>query len=269
MSKRRNPSRDEQLQVMRLLADVAALKPDPAAQRQRLIDGMNALLRTRVGWFYVVDDFVPGGSPALRHQVLASDPDPEFVRSLTGLGSTVKMEAEPFADHALHDSSPLQVWSRGQVFDRPDAAERYAPTLALYDAGKVVDGAVGLYRTGPDGSRIVGMALHRMHRDRKLADREVALLRFAVAELQDLVGRGHMPLAAPAPPGLPPRLGQVLDRLLRGAAVKRVAVDLGLSVWTVREHVQRLYRHFGVNGRDELMARFVDGRPPQAVDSGR
>jgi DNA-binding NarL/FixJ family response regulator len=39
--------------------------------------------------------------------------------------------------------------------------------------------------------------------------------------------------------------------------VEQMARELGVSVWTVREHIQRLYRHFGVGGRDELMARFV------------
>jgi DNA-binding CsgD family transcriptional regulator len=168
------------------------------------------------------------------------------------------MAAEPFADHALHDPSPVQVWGRGRAFSHPDAATRYAPTTALYDASKVVDGVVGLYRDEPaGGERIVGVALHRMYDGPKLRPRDHALLRFAVVEVRDLARRGSLPLAAPLPPGLPPRLQQVLDRLLRGDGVKHIARELGLSVWTVREHVQRLYRHFGVGGREELMARFV------------
>ena len=45
--------------------------------------------------------------------------------------------------------------------------------------------------------------------------------------------------------------------MLRGEGAKQIARELGLSVWTVREHIQRLYRHFGVRSRDELMSRFV------------
>jgi DNA-binding NarL/FixJ family response regulator len=56
---------------------------------------------------------------------------------------------------------------------------------------------------------------------------------------------------------LPPRLKQVLDRLLVGHPPKRIARELRLSVWTVREHVQRLYKRFDVNCREELMAKFV------------
>jgi DNA-binding CsgD family transcriptional regulator len=257
MSKRSSPTWAEQLQVMRLLADVAALARDPAAQRQHLVDGLNALLRTRVAWFYVVDDFVSGGRPTLRHHVLASDPDPDFLKSVGSIEAGLPMEAEPFADHAMHDASPLQLWTRERVFSRPDARVRYAPSLEHYDAGKVVDGAVGLYRDGTDSRRVVGVALHRMYRDRKLLPRDHGLLKFAIIELRELVRRGHFPLDEAGPPRLPPRLKQVLDRLLRGDGIKQIAREFDLSVWTVREHVQRLYRHFGVDSREGLMACYV------------
>jgi DNA-binding CsgD family transcriptional regulator len=50
---------------------------------------------------------------------------------------------------------------------------------------------------------------------------------------------------------------QVLDRFLSGKAPKRIARELRLSPWTVREHDQRLYKHYAVSSREELMARFV------------
>jgi len=71
------------------------------------------------------------------------------------------------------------------------------------------------------------------------------------------VARGRLVLRPVETPDWPPRLRQVLDRLLVGQTPKRIARELGLSLWTVPDHVQRLYHHFGVSGRDELMARFV------------
>jgi DNA-binding CsgD family transcriptional regulator len=62
---------------------------------------------------------------------------------------------------------------------------------------------------------------------------------------------------------MPPRLAQILELLLAGESPKAIARRVGLSLWTVREHVQRLYRRLGVSGRDELMARFVAGPPQQ------
>jgi DNA-binding CsgD family transcriptional regulator len=245
------------LPVTRLLADVAAMRHDPQAQRQHLVDGFNAVMHVRAGWFFAIDDFLPGRAPVLRHQILCSDPDPDFARSIDGLGAQIPMEAEPFADHALHDPAAYQVWTRHRVLGRPDARRRYAPSLALYDESKVTDGMVGLYRGEGRHGRVVGLAVHRMRAEPRFRSRDQALLSFAVREVQDLVRRGHLPLAEPAPAGLSPRLQQVLERMLRGAAVKQTARELGLSVGTVRDHVQRLYRHYGVHGRDELMAKFV------------
>ncbi|HEX8915792.1 MAG TPA: LuxR C-terminal-related transcriptional regulator [Humisphaera sp.] len=257
MSKSSTPTWAEQLQVMRLLADVAALRGDPPAQRQHLTDGLNALLRTRSGWFYVADGFKPGLTPSVRHRALGRDPDPAFMRAAAATGNEITIDAEPYGDHVLHDDRRLQTWSRARVLSHPDARRRYAGVLALEDAARVVDGSVAVYRDGPAGERVVGVALHRVRGEGKLRPREHALLAFAVRELRDLAARGHLPLGPAAPPGLPPRLRQVLDRLVRGDGVKQVARELGLSVWTVREHVQRLYRHFGVNSREELTARFV------------
>jgi DNA-binding CsgD family transcriptional regulator len=42
-----------------------------------------------------------------------------------------------------------------------------------------------------------------------------------------------------------------------GRHTKGIALDMDLSVHTVREHLQRLYRHFDVQGREQLMARFI------------
>jgi len=40
---------------------------------------------------------------------------------------------------------------------------------------------------------------------------------------------------------LPTRLKQVMKLLLQGKAAKEIAWELGLSVHTIREHMQRLY----------------------------
>jgi DNA-binding NarL/FixJ family response regulator len=68
------------------------------------------------------------------------------------------------------------------------------------------------------------------------------------------------PGRAANPPGLEKlsrRLHQTLTGLLRGDSEKQVAYHLGLSRHTVHAYVKGLYRHFGVNTRGELLARFV------------
>ncbi|MCK2215740.1 helix-turn-helix transcriptional regulator [Actinomadura sp. ATCC 31491] len=57
--------------------------------------------------------------------------------------------------------------------------------------------------------------------------------------------------------GLTPRERQVLELLCRGAAPKQVARALGLSAYTVNDHLKALFRKTGAGGRDELMAAFT------------
>jgi DNA-binding CsgD family transcriptional regulator len=56
---------------------------------------------------------------------------------------------------------------------------------------------------------------------------------------------------------LPPRQRQVTDLILSGETPKRIAIQLGLSVHTIREHLETVYRKFDVSGRDELMSKFI------------
>jgi DNA-binding CsgD family transcriptional regulator len=61
--------------------------------------------------------------------------------------------------------------------------------------------------------------------------------------------------------GLSPQLRTTLEHLLHGKAEKRIAAELGLRLPTVHEYVGKLYRHFGVQSRAELMASFIRRRP--------
>jgi DNA-binding NarL/FixJ family response regulator len=67
------------------------------------------------------------------------------------------------------------------------------------------------------------------------------------------------------PPGLAPRPWQVLCELQDGCSEKEVAGRLGLSVHTVHCYVTRLYRHYGVGSRAELLSLWVrkGGRPAE------
>jgi DNA-binding NtrC family response regulator len=62
------------------------------------------------------------------------------------------------------------------------------------------------------------------------------------------------------PEGLSPRMRQTLEHLLAGASEKEVAVQLGLSSHTVHDYVKKLYRHFGVSSRAELLATVLGRR---------
>lgn len=53
--------------------------------------------------------------------------------------------------------------------------------------------------------------------------------------------------------GLPPRQRQIVHHLLAGMSDKQIAVELEISVPTVRTHLARLFERFGVQDRTELI----------------
>lgn len=65
---------------------------------------------------------------------------------------------------------------------------------------------------------------------------------------------GHLPTA---PADLSRRLRQVYQLLLHGQDAAGIAAHLNLSIHTVYEHMQRLYRRLGVRNRTELLARHL------------
>jgi DNA-binding CsgD family transcriptional regulator len=249
---------------MRHLADVAALKGNPPAQRQLLVDGMNRIVGTNQAFFFGGDGWRPNGRPRFVHQTLGRDNDPVFLKYMAEFGVRYPLTADPFCTRSTRDQADLQVWTFDDVLPDRATERRYEAFMEIRRGGRVKDGVVGVYRQRHT-DRICGLGMHQFGNAGRVSARQRALVRFAVTEMQGLIERGHLSIPTLGVDdtilALPPRLQQVLDHFLAGRTPKSIARNLGLSVWTVREHIQRLYRHFKVSGRDELMARFVNGSP--------
>ncbi|MEZ6104187.1 MAG: helix-turn-helix transcriptional regulator [Pirellulaceae bacterium] len=52
---------------------------------------------------------------------------------------------------------------------------------------------------------------------------------------------------------LTPRQAEVINGILRCDSDKEIAAEMGVSTPTLRTHLQRLYRRFGVNDRTSLL----------------
>jgi DNA-binding CsgD family transcriptional regulator len=79
-----------------------------------------------------------------------------------------------------------------------------------------------------------------------------------LAELCRLIGSEHSNPQYTGPGAeCSPRVRQTLARLLAGDSEKQVAAHLRLSPHTVHVYVKRLYRHYDVCSRGELLARFI------------
>ncbi|HVK08702.1 MAG TPA: helix-turn-helix transcriptional regulator, partial [Gemmataceae bacterium] len=114
-----------------------------------------------------------------------------------------------------------------------------------------------------------GLILARAARRRPFSARETAFVNEAQLLLSSSVGGPLARFAEPCPTALSPRAREVLRCLLEGDSDKQVAARLRLSPATVNEYTKRIYRHFRVTSRAELLARWVRrgwGAGPWAAD---
>jgi DNA-binding CsgD family transcriptional regulator len=92
---------------------------------------------------------------------------------------------------------------------------------------------------------------------RPFTAREQEIARLLHAEVVPRIGASLASYDEPSPAALPPRVRQVLVCILEGDGDKQIAARLTISVYTVNQYVKLIFRHFGVQSRAELMARWV------------
>ncbi len=247
----------EILGVMRLLAEVTARKSHASLQHQVLVDGLNELVGTNQGFFFFTRGWRAGQKPQFTYQTLTAQHDPVFLSYAADFGVNRPLEADPFCDVSIRDPARLQVLTFDRVLPDRNSERKYSAFMDIRRGGRVNDGIVCLHRMPDDLT--VGVGLHQFGAAPALKARSRTLVRFAVAEIHRLVQLGHIapPPSDPAAKKLPPRLQKVLDLMLAGKAPKRIAVELGISLWTVREYIAELYKISGVSSREELMARWI------------
>jgi DNA-binding CsgD family transcriptional regulator len=108
-----------------------------------------------------------------------------------------------------------------------------------------------------DSDHFCGLTMLRTLGERKFRPRHKLFLTTVHQAIAPMVGRQFAAAHEPSAMQLSPRLRQVLDCLLEGDSEKQVAARLGLKPLTVNQYVKAVYRHFRVNSRAELMARWV------------
>jgi DNA-binding CsgD family transcriptional regulator len=109
----------------------------------------------------------------------------------------------------------------------------------------------------PDGNEFCGVMLYRPIGQRDFSARDRLIVHEVQAALAPLVGGPLARFNEPSPMDLAPRARQVLGCLLEGDGDKQIAARLKLSKFTVNQYTKQIFRHFGVNSRPELLARWI------------
>jgi len=156
-----------------------------------------------------------------------------------------------------HAAEPGVCLSRREVV--PDRAWYASADFQVVQRAFGVDHILWCFRpisgAGPD--ECSGVVLNREKNRRDFSARDRELVREASALVAPLIGGPLARFADPSPLDLAPRAREVLACLLEGDGDKQIAGRLGLAAHTVNEYTKVIYRHFGVRGRSELMARWI------------
>jgi DNA-binding CsgD family transcriptional regulator len=104
---------------------------------------------------------------------------------------------------------------------------------------------------------VYGSYLCRAVGRRDFSPREALIVQTAFATIAPMIGSALARIAEPSPSALAPRVCDVLQCVLEGDSDKQIARRLGISGYTVNQYTKVLYRHFGVQSRTELLARWV------------
>jgi hypothetical protein len=121
---------------------------------------------------------------------------------------------------------------------------------------------ISLYPLGGDAASAIGFWRHRGRPNFTGRDRFV--VHVVLSEIDWLHRAGSDVPAADHMTSLPMRLRRVLHLLVCGDSRKQVAAKLKISEHTVAEYSKSLHKHFGVNSRGELLAKFISGFDPAA-----
>ena len=256
--------------VYRLIGDCQALGADPVAWRRRLLKGLCDLLGDAGG---AAGEAWWGGTPRAFHETWGPvEHGPKKPRGWNdfldpkGLDET---HGNPIYQRLARLQGPLVTVAREQVADdRTWYGSDYGQecrTIAGFD-----EFIFSNCRLDPMGAvNVIGV--HRRIGGRPFSQRDRRLVHILHHEVGRLVGT-RLALGGKGPENDPlgklsPRMRQTLDCLLDGDGEKQVARRLGLSLPTVHQYVTALYRHFGVSGRSELMALWVQKGPgPMRLD---
>ena len=238
----------------RLASDVRDLRHDRPAMYGRLIDGLMALVGGTCGFACDVADWRPAGNLRITCMIPDSRSDGAVAELVRGLAASNSLWDDPSFAEGVRRTATVESVPFHQLLPS-DEHRRYPLINDVKRSVRHVDHLLAWHRTGRDRGDVRGISIHRWGAGhRRFGRRETELTRIVFEELNWLDTTGRLDPPVPGLSGLPPRLVEVLSHLRAGRAPKQIAVTLGLSVHTVRDHIKRIYARAEVRDRSELMA---------------
>lgn len=251
-----------------ILGDCLGVGSDRAGWPERLMDGLRTLLGAQVVIAAEMTGLGSGGPDRSVGIFRLGWPDKAAERKWSEYAETVPAEQKPefpvvtkmFAGERERGVTLTRdaIWGGPEVWNRSRAFNEVHRACGI-------DDYIFSIRQLPRAGTVSTLWVHGGVDSGPFRPRERRLLSLMHDQIAALVGG---PLASGEEPGvrdMPRRPRQVLSYLLEGLSEKEIAAELGLSKPTIHEHATRIYRHFDVSSRAELLAHFIGrSHPPTA-----
>jgi DNA-binding CsgD family transcriptional regulator len=253
---------NEVRQLFHLIGETIEQWDDPDRWRNHFLTGLCELLGGgRVGWSHVETRLEPPGESDLLGPApawVAGWDDAQdrrvFVAGIDAINSDpgciptmapmiAQLASRPLVTARRRDLVADKPWHRTRFYEQycaPCGWDRFIVSAALLPA----DGALSIFAIGRHGN----VPLQRRH---------CRLVQLAHREIAPLIGTRLIAPGQNGRAGLTRRQREVLDHLLTGRAEKEIAHQLCISPATIHDHVLAIYRHYHVNSRAGLMARWI------------
>lgn len=261
-------SRDRELAILRLVADVCLLGGNAQSWTSCLAEGLQRLFRAKmVGLAWARLPERPGEfnrAEIQRHFGMSEHERRIWNQYYWRPGNEFRSE---FLRRLVNIRATMVTVRRQDLMSD---AEWYAlPEVQEVHQACGIDANLSSLVVAPRLGRLFGIGIHRHWGEEQFTIRERTELRRFHVELsrawRDRLSRPQD--CNRVVDGLPQRLREVLWLLCLGKSEKEVALELELSQHTVHNHVRRLYHAFQVVSRGELLSKSMkSGLPVSPVD---
>lgn len=241
--------------MVRMVAEVAALRGDHATSKRYLMNGLKEMIGAD-SWVWALGYLDPSRPPVYAAYLHEGFDDDRFARYLQAVEHPgMKVLMEPFTRELMERKSQL-TRTRQQI--EPEGDDASAATA--YDFWLAADIAPIILSARPLNHECVSIiALYRRADQPMFNERERKLAHILLTEAYWLHAEGWPEDFGAKTPMLSRSRRLVLNLLLEGHSRKMIAEHLNLSIYTVSDYIKDIYSNFSVQSHAELMRRFTRG----------
>ena len=250
-----NLDEEDARSIVHLLGEVAMMEASRDDRRVAVIEGLKQLIGAD-SWLWFTAAHTNAGEQPVHAVILKGGfTDEQYARLIEAseMPDMARLTAPFFTEFEKTGGHTTRL---RQNIDPENFFERSAvyPVWRAADIGPVILSA----RPTSDGQTSM-IGLYRRFNRPLFTERECRIAHIVLSEIPALHEAISPPDLNSGVIGLSPRLRQVLNCLLQGYSRKEIASHLDLSIHTIGEYVNDLYRRFGVHSQTKLVRRFLVG----------